>query len=432
MNKKMREILAKIEEKTKQARGYMDGETKDVNKAAALLDEVAELKKEYETEKRLYEMEKQENVPEEKKADGGKAKRSEEEALKAFGRAAKAGFKTNDYDGTLNESTPADGGYTVPEDIYTRIEYFREAEFSFLNLVRRERVRTATGQRTFKKRSQYAGFSPVGEAGKIGQAGAPQFERLSWAIQKYAGYMPITNELRYDSDANIAQVVIEWLARESRATANNLILAEIKSNGSAVDFQNLDGIKKALNVDLGLFKGSSRVITNDDGLQYLDTLKKKADSNEYLLTPDPRDPMRLTLTAGATVVPLSIVPNESMPSTPTYTASADTTVQSGKTYYTKSGNVYTAVAEPTGNPSTSSYYEMDPTPQIPFIIGDLYEGVVYWDREYMSIAESAIASIGDFNAFEQDLTLYRAIEREDVTLRDTEAFVYGYIQPAGE
>jgi hypothetical protein len=224
--------------------------------------------------------------------------------------------------------------------------------------------------------------------------------------------------------------VIEWLGRESRATANNLILTEIQSNGTAVDFENLDGIKKALNVDLSLFKGSSRVITNDDGLQYLDTLKKKADSNEYLLTPDPRDPMRLTLTAGATVVPLPVVPNEIMPSTPTYTASTDTTVQAGKTYYTKSGEVYTAVAEPTGNPSTSSYYEMDPTPQIPFIIGDLNEGVVYWDRQWMSIAESAIAAIGDFNAFEQDLTLYRAIEREDVTLRDDEAFVYGYIQPA--
>ena len=430
MNKKMREILAKIEEKTKQARAFMDGENKDVAKASALLDEVADLKKEYETEKRLYEAEKIDNVPEEKKVVETKAKRTEEEALKAFGRAAKAGFKTNDYDGTMNESTPADGGYTVPEDIYTRIENFREAEFSFLSLVRRERVHTATGQRTFKKRSQHTGFSKVGEGGKIGATATPQFERLSWAIEKYAGYLPITNELRYDSDANIAQVVIEWLGSESRATANGLILAEIQSNGDAVNFENLDGLKKALNVDLGLFKGSSRIVTNDDGLQYLDTLKKSSDSNEYLLTPDPRDPMKLTLTAGATVVPLSVVPNEIMPSTPTYTASTDTTVQSGKTYYTVSDGVYTPVAEPTGNPSTSSYYEMDPTPQIPFIVGDLYEGVVYWDREWMSIAESAIAAIGDFNAFEQDLTLYRAIEREDVTLRDTEAFVYGYIQPA--
>lgn len=433
MNKKMREILAQIEEKTKTASGLMVGENKDVEKASAILDEVDQLKAEYDTEKRLFELEKTENAPTEKEVKEKKAKRSEEEALKAFGRAAKNGFrveKANDYDGTLNESTPADGGYTVPEDIYTRVESFREAEFSFLDLVRKETVNTATGARTFKKRAQYTGFSKVGEAGKIGAVGAPEFERITWAIEKYAGYLPITNELRYDSDANIAQVIIEWLGRESRATANNLIMAQIFGNGDAIDFTNLDGIKYALNVTLGLFKNSSKVITNDDGLNYLDTLKKKADSNEYLLTPDPNSPMRYTLTAGASVVPLVVVPNDIMGSTPTYTASIDTSVQAGKTYYTESGGVYTPVAEPTGNPSTSGYYEMDPTPQIPFIVGDLFEGIVYWDRQYMSIAESAIASIGDFNAFEQDLTLYRAIEREDVTLRDDEAFVWGYIQPA--
>ena len=45
-----------------------------------------------------------------------------------------------------------------------------------------------------------------------------------------------------------------------------------------------------------------------------------------------------------------------------YNASLDTTVQAGKTYYTRTGSVgsyvYTAVASPTGNPSTSSYYEL--------------------------------------------------------------------------
>ncbi len=47
----------------------------------------------------------------------------------------------------------------------------------------------------------------------------------------------------------------------------------------------------------------------------------------------------------------------------TYKASTDTAVVSGKTYYTRSGTApnytYTAVATPTGNPSTSSYYELD-------------------------------------------------------------------------
>lgn len=46
----------------------------------------------------------------------------------------------------------------------------------------------------------------------------------------------------------------------------------------------------------------------------------------------------------------------------TYAATSDTTVMAGKTYYTRTGTspnfVYTPVASPTGNPSTSSYYEM--------------------------------------------------------------------------
>lgn len=50
----------------------------------------------------------------------------------------------------------------------------------------------------------------------------------------------------------------------------------------------------------------------------------------------------------------------------TYKASTDTSVVSGKLYFTRSGSgttadpyVYTKVATPTGNPSTSSYYEVD-------------------------------------------------------------------------
>ena len=55
----------------------------------------------------------------------------------------------------------------------------------------------------------------------------------------------------------------------------------------------------------------------------------------------------------------------------TYKASTDTTVDSSKTYYTRSGSgttespyVYTKVASPTGNPSTSSYYEVNTDVQV--------------------------------------------------------------------
>jgi HK97 family phage major capsid protein len=65
--------------------------------------------------------------------------------------------------------------------------------------------------------------------------------------------------------------------------------------------------------------------------------------------------------------------------------------------------------------------------KVPFVIGDLKEGIVYWDRKRLNIKISDVAVVGDLNAYEEDLTLYRAIEREDVTPRDTGAFVNGYI-----
>lgn len=382
MNKRMREILAKIQEKTAQAKTFMvEGENKDVAKANALMDEVDALKAEYETEKRIYETEKDEGAPTDKEIED-KSKEKAIDAVEKFGRDAREGFRLNK---SMNEGTPADGGYTVPEDIVTKIETYRDAKFSLLSLVRRIKVNTNKGQRTFKKRSQQTGFTKVGEGAKIGAKATPQFERISYEIEKYAGYFPVTNEVLADSDANLGNVLIEWIGDESRVTANNLILEQIATK-DAVDLVNMDGIKKAINVTLGqAFKNTAKIVTNDDGLQYLDTLK---DGNDrYLLAPMPGDVMGMTLQVGANRIPVEVVPNSDMP--------------------TKENKV-------------------------PFIIGDLNEGIVYWDRAVMNIKISDVAVVGDLNAYEEDLTLYRAIEREDVTTRDTDAFVNGYITVAGE
>lgn len=377
MNKKMREILAKIQEKTAEAKSYMvEGENKDVVKATALMDEVDTLKAEYETEKRIYEAEKAEGAPTDEEVET-KAKEKEIDVVAKFGKDAKAGFR---LDKTMNEGTAADGGYAVPEDIVTRIEKRRDAEFSLLSLVRRIPVKTNKGQRTFKKRAQQTGFTKVGEGNKIGAKATPQFERVNYEIEKYAGYFPVTNEVLEDSDANLGEVLIEWIGDESRVTANNLILEQINAK-AAVDLVNMDGIKKAVNVTLGqAFKNTTKIVTNDDGLQYLDTLKDGTD--RYLLAPVPGEAMRMTLQVGAQQIPVVVVPNDVMPT------------EGGK---------------------------------IPFVIGDLYEGIAYWDRKAMNIKISDVAVVGELNAYEEDLTLYRAIEREDVTHWDDAAFVNGYI-----
>lgn len=385
MNKKMREILTKIEEKTAQAKAFMaEGENKDVNKASELLDEVDNLQKEFDVEKRLFEQEKEKNAPTDEQIEEKEKKAKEKDSTKEFADMARKGFRGK----SMNEGTQADGGYTVPEDIQTKINTYRESKFSLLSLVRVEKVTTNKGSRTFKKRSQQTGFIKVGEGSKVPGGTTPQFERISYEIDKYGGYFPVTNELLSDSDANIANTLIEWIGDESRVTANKLIIDIIKTFGTKViDKTNpIDSIKGILNIDLGqAFKPTSVIVTNDNGLQYLDTLKDV--DGKYLLQPNPANPMEMRLCAGATTVPVKVIPNSDLPN--------DTT-------------------------------------KIPFIIGDLNEGVIYWDREQMSIIASNIASAGNLNAFEEDLTIYRALEREDVTKRDDKAVFYCTLDSAGE
>lgn len=133
------------------------------------------------------------------------------------------------------------------------------------------------------------------------------------------------------------------------------------------------------------FKPTSKIITNDDGLQYLDTLKDT--DGKYLLQPNPASPMEMVLCAGVTRVPVVVIPNADL---------ASDTTESQKR-------------------------------KIPVIIGDLKEGIKFFDRKKTTITISNVAVAGNLNAFEEDLTLYRAIEREDCKVKDEEAFVNGQI-----
>lgn len=59
----------------------------------------------------------------------------------------------------------------------------------------------------------------------------------------------------------------------------------------------------------------------------------------------------------------------------------------------------------------------------PFIVGDLKESIVLFDRKKLSVDMTKEG--GD--AWKTDSTELRAIEREDVKLRDGEAVIYGQI-----
>ena len=70
--------------------------------------------------------------------------------------------------------------------------------------------------------------------------------------------------------------------------------------------------------------------------------------------------------------------------------------------------------------------------KVPFIIGNLFDYVRKYDRQHMSIKASDVASIGSFNAFANNMTLLRAIVRDDYRVKDVDSIVNGYITVAGE
>ena len=375
MNKKLLELLDKINNKKVEVRSLVD--QGKIEEAKAAKDELKKLQDEFDI---LKDIDDTAVTNLENNTNKGVNLNQKKDSVKEFADAARKGFRNS-----MNEGTAADGGYTVPEDIQTRINERRTAKTSLIDLVDVENVTTNKGSRTFKKRTQQTGFTKIGEGGKLSAGSTPQFERMSYEIAKYAGYFPVTNELLEDSDANITDTLVTWIGDESRVTRNKIILGVIDQKAKTT-IKSLDDIKEALNVTLGqAFKQTSCIVTNDDGLQWLDTLKN--DRGEYLLQPSPADPMKMVLCAGATTVPVKVIPNDDMPS--------DTTTKG--------------------------------TTKIPVIIGDLKEGIKFFDRKRLTLITSNISVAGELNAFEEDLTLFRAIEREDCKTKDDAAFVNGVL-----
>lgn len=378
MNKKMREIMANIKTKTEEAKAFMEGENKDVDQFNALMDEVDALQKEYEAEKRLYDAEKLQGA---QSAEAPVVDTVEEpkevSQVKAFAKAVRS-FITGKG---LVEGVDADGGYTVPEDVSTKVEHYKDVDYALEADIDVVTVSTNKGSRTYQKKGEVATFVNLDENGNIAnEIEAPKFERIPYAIQDRAGFMPVSNDLVEDSDANIMDTVAQWLGKANVATTNKHVLAKIAEKVQ-VDLKDIDGIKKALNVTLGqAYKNGAKIYTNDDGLNYLDTLK---DANgRPLLNPDPTAPANLTLRCGTTVLPIKVLPNK----------------------------VFKTVAN-----------------KVPFVIGNLFDYVRKYDRKKMSITASNIASIGGFNAFAQNMTLLRSICRDDYRVKDADSIVNGYI-----
>ena len=275
----------------------------------------------------------------------------------------------------MNEGAGEAGGFIVPTDEQTKINELKRALNPLSALVRVENVNTMSGTRVLEKASDMTPFASVAELAAIGEIDGPKFTQVKYAIKKFAGILPISEELLADSDQNLLAYVNGWLAKKSVATENAQILAVLKTLTKA-PLTNLDGIKELLNVTLDpTISLMSSVLTNQDGFNFLD--KQKDTDGRYLLQPNPLDSTQKLLFGK----PVTVVSNNVLPT--------DTSVASAK--------------------------------KAPVIIGSFTDAVVLFDRQATTLTGTSVG--GD--AWKRDSYDVKAVTRIDVQKFDDKAVVFG-------
>lgn len=268
----------------------------------------------------------------------------------------------------------ADGdvGIVVPQDIQTRINTLMRDWNDLSQYVTVENVTALSGSRVLEKDSDMTPFADVDEYGDIQETDNPKFTPIKYQVKKRAGYLPLTNELLADNDANLLGYVTNWIARKAAHTRNVHILNLLKTL-TPKTLADLKAINTVLNVDLDpAISRTAVILTNQDGYNWLDN---QVDGKGLpILRDDFTEPGR-KLFKGR---PIAVVSNRNLPSDGT---------------------------------------------NAPLIIGNLKQFAVLFNRRFFELASTREG--GD--AWRRDTTELRTIMRDDYVKWDAEAAVFGQL-----
>lgn len=382
--KKLRELMEDLEALKKEARSFLD-EGK-VEEARAKTDEAKLLREKIDL---LKELEDKEDRDIEDKIDkeqdiAKKEQIDSEEEVRAFVNVLRynTGIE-HDIDkedleivrAIMKESSPEDGGLTVPKDIQTKIKELRRSFPDNLEqYVNVEKVNTLSGTRIIEKNADYVPFDKVNEGEIFPDADNPKFEEINYKVDKFGGLIGLTYELLEDTSENLIDYITRWAAKKGKATRNAFILKVLEDEFDSKAVKTTDELKEIFNVDLDpAIALTSMAIMNQDAFNALDTLKDE--TGKYILQPNPADPTT-TLLFGK--YPIAILNNKTLP--------------------TKSGKA-------------------------PIICGDLEEGLTLFDRENFGLDANDRGT-----GWNKDVIDIKARERIDVKPVDDEAVVIGKIQ----
>ncbi len=381
MNEELKKLLDSIKAKKQEVKDLCKaGKIED---AANVKEELKNLQGQFDL---LYDLEQETLDDVRQQAEKGTAKKIVDQTKKvanAFVNAVKAMVGVGELTesdkeilNSMNEGSDKDGGLTVPQDIKTKIRELRRSEDALELLVNVERVSTLSGSRVIEQHADQTPFDNVDEAAEFPEASTPEFALIKYKVKKKGGILKITQELLSDTAENIIGYLKKWIAKKAKATRNFLIIAKVReiTKDAEVPVMGLDDLKRIFNILLDpAIALSASVVTNQDGYNWLDTLKDK--DGKYIIQPDPTKPMSMMLFGK---YPIKKVSNKTLPST-------------------KAEGGY----------------------KVPIICGDLKEAITIFDRETLTIDISNVAG----KLWETDQTGIKVRERLDIQSVDEEAVI---------
>ncbi|WP_044736334.1 phage major capsid protein [Geobacillus kaustophilus] len=395
MSKELREMLQKLEQMKAEVRSLL-GEDK-VDEAEKRMEDVRALQKKIQLQKSLEDEERNAlglgggtvidtGVPAvESREDAELEKEYRQIFMKAIRRRPVSSDERSiikEYEkravmhtGGVVGQTDGDSGLILPQDIQTTI-YTLMRDFNDLSqYVNVQNVTALSGSRVLEKDEDMVPFADVEEYGEFQTIDNPKFVPVSYSLKKRGGILPLTNELIADTDQNIVAYVTNWISKKAVVTRNYHII-NLLNTMTKKQLANFDDIKKVLNVDLDpAVSANSIILTNQDGYHWLD--EQKDTNGRYLLQEDPTQPGR-KLFKGRPVVVAS-------------------------NHFLKTEGTTTLLA--------------------PFIIGDLKQLIVLFNRRFFELASTKEG--GD--AFIRDTTNLRTIIRDDYKFWDTGTAVFGQL-----
>lgn len=377
MNKELRELLDKIKDKKAEVKNL--AHENKLEEAKAAKDELKKLSNKFDL---LYDLE-EEKQEKEKENIKDKAKiikvSNNKKEVNAFVNALKAGLtgsSITDEDkqilNSMNEGSAADGGLTVPQDIQTTVKELRRGSDALEELVNVEPVSTLSGSRVIEVNADEVPFDNVEEEAEFPDVATPQFKNLPYKVKKKGGILKVTRELIQDSAENIQAYLNKWISKKARVTRNFLILKKLDeiTAGKEKTISDLDGLKAIFNVELDpAIAVSSVALTNQDGFNWLDTLKDS--EGKYILQPDSTDKTKSLLFGK---YPVTTVSNKTLKTTEN---------------------------------------------KVPIYCGDFKEAITLFDRETLSIEVNTQAG----SLWNKDLTGIKVRERLDIQSVDLAAAV---------